>query len=102
MYGRALAKANTDYYRVRVLNHDLPFRLGYGQVLEGSMEMLRIRETLNGHHPCEDLYAPACVDVVLQGRQDRRVFLDLFLTGLLHLCWQHVRKSRHLLLGALS
>ncbi len=88
-------RKGSDRGEYGVLNHDLPLLLGYGQVFEGSMEMLSI-ESSNTHHPWEDLYAPACVDVVLQGQRDRRVFLFLFPIGLFHLCRRHVRRSRQL------
>ncbi len=63
------------------------------------MKMFSIYESSNTHHPWEDLYAPAYVDVVLQGQRDRRVFLYLFPIGLFHLCRRHVRRSRQLCLN---
>ena len=89
-------RKGSDLGEYGVLNHDLPLLLGYGQVFEGSMEMFCIYESSNTHHPWEDLYAPACVDVVLQGQRDRRVFLYLFPIGLFHLCRRHVGRSRQL------
>ncbi len=65
-------RKGSDQGENRVLNHDLPLRLGCGQVFEDSMEILRIRESSNAYHLWEDLYAPAFVDEVLQGHWDSR------------------------------
>jgi hypothetical protein len=51
-------RKGSDWGEYRILNHDLPLRLGYGQVFEGSMEMLSICESSNALYPWEDLYAP--------------------------------------------
>ncbi len=69
-------REGSDRGEYRVLNHDLPLLLRYGQVFEGSIEMFSIYESPNTHYPWEDLCAPACVDVVLQGQRDRRVCLS--------------------------
>ncbi len=55
-------REGSDRGEYRVLNHDPPLRLRYGQVFEGSIEMVSIYESPNTHHPWKDLYAPACVD----------------------------------------
>ena len=67
-----LTEASTESFRMTVHCNSGMARF------EGSMEMLSIYESSNTHHPWEDLYDPACVDVVLQGQRDRRVFLYLF------------------------
>ncbi len=77
IYARALTEASTE-------SSIMTFHCDSG--MEGSIEMLSIYKSPNTHHPWEDLYAPACVDVVLQGQRDRRVFLYLFPINLFHLC----------------
>ena len=89
-------REGSDRGEYLVLDHDLPLRLRYGQVFEGSKEMVSIYESPNTHHPGKDLYTPACVDVVLQGQRDRRVCLSFSPIGLFHLCRRHVGRSRQL------
>ena len=56
MYARALTEASTGSSIM-----SFPFNLGMYR------NSSQIRESLNTHHPWEDLNVPACVDVVLHG-----------------------------------
>ena len=60
-------RKGSDRGEYRVLYHILPFLPGYVQKCEGSMQMLRVRESSNTHHPWQDFNGPAVLDVVLQG-----------------------------------